>query len=103
MACHYLFCSFHESLEKCFQFQEQTIIVSQIRDVFWKLANFANHRHNPAKQKLVHAKFQTNVIWHQIRTSSEGFIFFEVVGEAMELSLEADVENSSVEKFIDST
>ena len=37
------------------------------------------------------------------RTSSEGFIFLEVVGDAMELSLEAEVENSSVEKLIDST
>ena len=79
------------------------IIVSLIRDVFWKLANFANHRRNPAKKKYRHAKFQTNVIWHQKRTSSEGFIFLEVVGDAMELSLEADVENSSVEKLIDST
>ena len=52
---------------------------------------------------ITYVCFKNKVIWHQKRTSSEGFIFLEVVGDAMELSLEADVENSSVEKFIDST
>ena len=43
---------------------------------------------------------QKKFYWH---TSSECFIFLDVVGEATELSLEVVVENSSVEKLIDST
>ena len=93
---------FQECLEKYFQCQEQTIIVFPIRGVFLRLKDFANRHHSPINVK----KF-LKFIWFQeksyLHTSSECFIFLDVVGEATELSLEVVVENSSVEKLIDST